>query len=56
MCILALRDHMAPTLTVQHHTSGTSITKAIRQACCNQQMRQTIAVWSMKATGTGCLT
>jgi hypothetical protein len=47
---------MAPTLKVQHSTSGTSLTKAARQLGCNQQMRQTIAVWSKKATGTGCLT
>ena len=47
---------MAPTLKVQHCASGTSFTKAARQAGCNQQMRQTIAVWSIQATGTGCLT
>ena len=47
---------MAPTLTVQHYTSGTSFTKAARQVGCNYQMRQTIAVWSIKATGSGCLT
>ena len=47
---------MSPTLTVQHHAAGTSLTKAFRQLSCNQQMRQTIAVWSIKATGTGCLT
>jgi len=47
---------MAPTLKVQHYAGGTSFTKAIRQAGCNQQMRQTIAVWSQKTTGSGCLT
>ena len=47
---------MAPTLKVQHRANGTSNTKAVRQLGCNQQMRQTIAVWSIKATGTGCLT
>jgi hypothetical protein len=47
---------MAPTLPVQHSASGTSLTKAIRQLGCTHQMRQTIAVWSIKATGSGCLT
>ena len=47
---------MAPTLTVQHRPAGTSLTKAVHQARCNHQMRQTIAVWSNKATDTGCLT
>jgi len=47
---------MALTPTVQHRADGTSLTKAVQQVNCAQQMRQTIAVWSTKATGTGCLT
>ena len=56
MCILNIEINMAPTLTVQHSSRGTSLTKAIRQLNCVHQMRQTIAVWSIKATGSGCLT
>jgi hypothetical protein len=46
---------MASTLKVQHRPEGTSLTKAVQQARCDHQMRQSIAVWSNKATGTGCL-
>ena len=51
-----IETNMATTHPVQHCTSGTSLTKAIRQSCCTIQMRQTNAVWSIKATGSGCLT